>query len=465
MSLKAEEISKILSEIKASLQYGRIQNIYQPSEYSLTLEIRAGNKNHLLYFSAEPHLSRIHLISEKYPNPSTPYPFCMFLRRHLKGARIEEILQLHDRRIVIIRLAKNIGIGEHIKYNLIAELDGRKGNIILANGDMKILTTALKRGRENMDLVTDSSYELINHILPAHSADQLSHNNISFNVKVAERYGIIERDIKIEKIKKETVQKIKKLEKKVVGLKSDLVKLERYKEDNIKGELLKVNFRSLKRGMQIITVKNYYYQQGDSLLKIELDPSLSPSENIERYFRRYKKYERGKNEILKQINLTKEKIDNLMKNMENKNFLEEHISALSVSFVSKKNEGRSSPRTFRSSDGLTIFVGKNNRQNDELTFRIAKGDDIWLHVRDFPGSHVVIQTGGRKDIPRESLLDAAALAVYFSKLKSAEKGNVIYTLRKYVRKPRGAEAGKVLCSQDKNLFIKLDKKRIERLFS
>ncbi|MEK6546165.1 MAG: NFACT RNA binding domain-containing protein, partial [Nitrospinota bacterium] len=216
---------------------------------------------------------------------------------------------------------------------------------------------------------------------------------------------------------------------------------------------------------QIITVKNYYYQQGDSLLKIELDPSLSPSENIERYFRRYKKYERGKNEILKQINLTKEKIDNLMKNMENKNFLEEYISALSVSFVSKKNEGKSSPRTFRSSDGLTIFVGKNNRQNDELTFRIAKGNDMWLHVRDFPGSHVVIQTGGRKDIPRESLLDAAALAVYFSKLKSAEKGNVIYTLRKYVRKPKGAEAGKVLCSQDKNLFIKLDKKRIERLFS
>src|SRR3990167_3929494 len=425
MSLKSEEISEILSEIKASLQYGRIQDIYQPSEYSLTLEIRAGNKNHLLYFSAEPHLSRIHLISEKYPNPSTPYPFCMFLRKHLKSARIEEILQLHDRRAVIIRLAKNIGIGEYIKYNLIAELDGRKGNIILANGDMKILTTALKREGENMDLVTDSYYELINHILPAHSTDQLSHNNISFNMKVAERY----------------------------------------KEDNIKGEILKVNFRSLKRVMKIITVKNYYHQHGDSLLKIELDPSLSPSENIERYFRRYKKYERGKNEILKQINLTKEKIDNLMKKMENKNFLEEHISALSVSFVSKKNEGRSSPRTFRSSDGLTIFVGKNNRQNDELTFRIAKGNDMWLHVRDFPGSHVVIQMGGRKDIPRESLLDAAALAVYFSKLKSAGKGNVIYTLRKYVRKPKGAEAGKVLCSQDKNLFIKLDKKRIERLFS
>lgn len=465
MSLKSEEISKILSEIKTSLNYGRIQDIFQPSEYSLTLEIRVGNKNCLLYFSIEPQLSRIHLISKKYPNPSTPYPFCMFLRKHLKGARIEEILQLQDRGIVIIRLAKNIGIGEYIKYNLIADLNGRKENIILANGDMRILTTALKREEENMDLVSDSSYKLANHILPAHSADQLSHNNISFNVKAAERYEKIEMDIKIENIKKEMAQKIKKFEKKIVGLKSDLIRLERYKEDNIKGELLKVNFRSLKRGMQIIIVKNYYHQQGDSLLKIELDPSLSPSENIERYFRRYKKYERGKVEILKQINLTKEKIDNLMRKMENKNFLEEHISASLVSFVSRKNEGKSSPRTFKSSDGLTIFVGKNNRQNDELTFRIAKGNDVWLHVRDFPGSHVVIQMGGRKDIPRESLLDAAALAVYFSKLKSAEKGNVIYTLRKYVRKPKGAEAGKVLCSQDKNLFIKLDKKRIERLFS
>ncbi|MBI5748170.1 MAG: DUF814 domain-containing protein, partial [Nitrospinae bacterium] len=130
----------------------------------------------------------------------------------------------------------------------------------------------------------------------------------------------------------------------------------------------------------------------------------------------------------------------------------------------RQSQDKSSPMSFESIDGLTILVGKNNKQNDELTFKIANGNDIWLHVRDFPGSHVVIQTGKRKDVPRETLLDAASLAICFSKLKSTGRGNIAYTFKKYVKKPKGAEAGKVIISQDKNIFVTIDPKRMDRLF-
>ncbi len=506
MSLKADEIAKILAEIKNPLKDGKVQKVYQPSEYSLTLEIWTGNKNILLYISIEPNFSRIHLISEKYPNPTEPYPFCMFLRKHLTGARIDEISQIQacpepadssaspqndgrrrNDRVIIIRLSKNVvsdGNIENNKYNLIAELTGRTGNIILADGDMKILITALKQETKERDMKAGSIYMPPSSALsPSHPTLEkeqiggfLNETDTPFNIEVEKRY----RTIEIERLKNEVTtglrQKIKKLERKLEALNSDLKKIERYKGDNIKGELLKANFNLIKKGMETITLKDYYQQAGNSLLTIELDPSLSPSQNIEKCFKRHKKYIRGREEILKHIEVAKEEIAQLHNKIDETMRHEGEIPHFTHNEKSKgvrndkkrqsvrQSQDKSSPMSFESIDGLTILVGKNNKQNDELTFKIAKGNDVWLHVRDFPGSHVVIQTGKRKDVPRETLLDAASLAICFSKLKSTGRGNVVYTFKKYVKKPKGAEAGKVIISQDKNLFVAIDQRRMDRLF-
>ena len=520
MSLKIDEIAKILSEIKNLLKGGKIQKIYQPSEYSLTLEIWTGNKNILLYISIEPQLSRIHLISEKYPNPPEPYPFCMFLRKHLTGARIDEISQIqtcpepidssplpliksgesvtqNDRgrrndRVIIIRLSKNVvsdGNVENKKYNLVAELTGRMGNIILTNRDMKILMTALRQETKEREMKAIGIYmppssTLSPSPLPLEKEQTggfLNENDTPFNIEVDKRYRTIETERLKNSITTGIRQKIKKLERKLEALDSDLKKIERYKEDNIKGELLKANFNLIKKGMETITLKDYYQQSENSLLTIELDPSLSPSQNIEKCFKRHKKYIRGREEITKHIEFAKNEIAQLHHKIDETMRQEGEISHFTqngflgqIASPSARNDkkrrsvrqsqGKSSPMSFESIDGLTILVGKNNKQNDELTFKIAKGNDIWLHVRDFPGSHVVIQTGKRKDVPRETLLDAASLAICFSKLKSSGRGNIVYTFKKYVKKPKGAEAGKVIISQDKNLFVKIDPKRMDRLF-
>jgi predicted ribosome quality control (RQC) complex YloA/Tae2 family protein len=488
MSLKTDEIAKILSEIKNFLKDGKIQKIYQPSEYSLTLEIWTGNKTLLLYISIEPHLSRIHILTEKYPNPPEPYPFCMFLRKHLTGARIDEISQIQtcpepadssaspqndggrsNDRVVIMGLSKTIasdGNMENRKYNLIAELTGRMDNIILTDRNMKTLAAILKK-----DIKIGNLYPTLSALTAEGAGDT---DDAPFNMEIEKRY----REIEAERFKNNLTagirQKIKKFERKLEALNSDLEKIERYKEDNVKGELLKANFNLVKKGMEAITLKDYYHQSGDSSLTIELDPSLSPPQNIERYFKRHKKYIRGKVEIAKHIEITKNEIAQLHRKIDEFMSHDNEIPRFarndilgkiaSPSARNDKKTEKSSPLSFKSIDGLTILVGKNNKQNDELTFKIAKGNDMWLHVRDFPGSHVVIQTGKRKDVPRETLLDAANLAICFSKLKSSGRGNIVYTFKKYVKKPKGAEAGKVIISQDKNIFVAIDPKRMDRLF-
>ena len=110
-------------------------------------------------------------------------------------------------------------------------------------------------------------------------------------------------------------------------------------------------------------------------------------------------------------------------------------------------------------DGFDIFVGRNNRQNDYVTFKVARPDDIWLHVKDIPGSHVVIKAQG-KEVPEMTLLDAALLAAYFSKARNGENVPLDYTQRKHVRKPKGAKPGMVIYDHQTTLFVSPDPAKI-----
>jgi predicted ribosome quality control (RQC) complex YloA/Tae2 family protein len=116
-----------------------------------------------------------------------------------------------------------------------------------------------------------------------------------------------------------------------------------------------------------------------------------------------------------------------------------------------------------SADGLPIFVGRNAQENEELTFRLAKSDDLWLHARGAPGSHVVVRLAKGADPPPETLRDAATLALLYSDLKKSRKGEVIYTRRKWVKKAKGQAAGAVIVTQEKTMSVKLDTQRLAAL--
>ncbi len=122
-------------------------------------------------------------------------------------------------------------------------------------------------------------------------------------------------------------------------------------------------------------------------------------------------------------------------------------------------------RRFTSTDGLPIYVGRNARENDELTFGLAKSEDLWLHARGTPGSHVVVRLGKGTDPPPETLRDAATLALLYSDLKKSGKGEVIYSRRKWVKKAKGQAPGAVIVTQEKSLHMTLDRTRLEALKS
>jgi predicted ribosome quality control (RQC) complex YloA/Tae2 family protein len=120
-------------------------------------------------------------------------------------------------------------------------------------------------------------------------------------------------------------------------------------------------------------------------------------------------------------------------------------------------------RRFVSADGLEILVGGDARENDHLTFRIARGSDLWLHAREAAGAHVVVRLPRGKSAPLETLLDAASLAAHFSRMRDAEKVDVLYVEAKLVRKTRGAPAGLVLVAGGKTIRVARDAARRERL--
>ncbi len=127
------------------------------------------------------------------------------------------------------------------------------------------------------------------------------------------------------------------------------------------------------------------------------------------------------------------------------------------------NERRSPFRRFTSTDGLPIFVGRNARENDELTFGLAQSNDLWFHARGTPGSHVVVRLDNRTAPPPETIRDAATLALLYSDLKKSGKGDVIYTRRKWVKKAKGQAPGTVIVTQEKSLHVNLEKKRLDAL--
>ncbi|MCG0274682.1 MAG: NFACT family protein [Thermosediminibacteraceae bacterium] len=250
---------------------------------------------------------------------------------------------------------------------------------------------------------------------------------------------------------------------------NDAKDAEKYK---IFGELLSAYLYKVSPGMKEIGLPNFYDE--GKLVVIPLDEKLSPAQNAQNYFEKYKKLRTAREKIETQIEKILSEIKYLeseLYNIEAAESLEdiaEIQTALSNEGYIKGSEKKSKDETFRShpikyisSAGFTILVGKNNRQNDMLT-RKAKPDDIWVHVKDVPGSHVIIQTGGRQ-IDEETLLEACTLAAYYSKARNSSNVAVDYTLKKHVRKPPGSKPGFVIYDHYKTVYVTPNSSIIEKL--
>lgn len=251
----------------------------------------------------------------------------------------------------------------------------------------------------------------------------------------------------------------------------DAADSEKYK---IYGDLLMSNIYFLQKGEEKAKLQNYYSPEAE-YVEIHLDSRLSPSANAQRY---YKQYNKSKNALIKinhqmeenkqEIMYLETQLDNLDKCTEEleleeiRNELAEQGYIKSRKASVNKKVKASKPMLFISSGGFEIYVGKNNVQNDYLTLKFAVNQDIWLHTKDIPGSHVIIKTDG-KEVDDSTLLEAANLAAYYSKGRMSSKVPVDYTRRKNVKKPNGAKPGMVIYENNYTVYVTPDENLINRM--
>lgn len=243
------------------------------------------------------------------------------------------------------------------------------------------------------------------------------------------------------------------------------------------GELIIANIYKIPEGTSKINLINYYDPTGAEE-EISLDPNKTPAQNADIYFKRYTKLKNAQKQLSKQIIETENEIkyiESLIENLSNcteeieieeikEELIEEgYIKKSNRKKTKKKKKDRySKPYHYLSSDGYDIYVGKNNRQNDYLTQKIANSNDIWLHVKDIPGSHVIIRTQGKK-IPDSTLKEGAILAAYYSKGKNSSNVAVDYCLKRHVKKPSGAKPGMVIYDNYSTLYVTPKKEFIKSL--
>ena len=247
-------------------------------------------------------------------------------------------------------------------------------------------------------------------------------------------------------------------------------------EFKIKGELLTSYIYMIEKGMENVEVANFYDENYSNII-IPLNKNLTPSENAQKYFKKYNKLKTAKIELTSQISICNEDIEyleNSMLGIENCENLEEltdikdelirlGYSKAPYRYKSKKDlDITTKPNQFISSDGFTILVGKNNKQNDYLTLRIADPEDIWMHTKNIPGSHVIIKCAG-KEVPNETLYQAAMLAAFYSKGRMSSQVPVDYTMKKHVKKPSGSKPGMVIYETNNTIYVTPTEEMIVKL--
>ncbi|MBM6618509.1 Rqc2 family fibronectin-binding protein [Bacillus suaedaesalsae] len=264
----------------------------------------------------------------------------------------------------------------------------------------------------------------------------------------------LERFIRNEKEKNE--KKIKKLERTLTDAK-------KAEELQLFGELLTANMHLIKKGDTSIEVMNYY-DENNEMVTIHLNSLKTPSENAQSYFTKYQKAKKSVSFVLEQIELAKAEVtyfESLLQQMEaaspkdiqeiREELQEEgYIKARQAKGNKKNKPTKPILEEYHSTSGITILVGKNNKQNEYLTNKLAHREELWFHTKDIPGSHVVIRNQEPDD---QTIIEAATLAAYFSKARNSSSVPVDYTKIKHVKKPNGSKPGYVIYDNQQTLYV------------
>jgi predicted ribosome quality control (RQC) complex YloA/Tae2 family protein len=360
----------------------------------------------------------------------------------------------------------------------LSPLDAFKSLIddLVKNDPVPLLYSRLpleEMGRQIVNLKTDL---LLSHIELSQAQGMLRHQFPSLSEAAEQYYRArdLQKALRNEygSARQLITQNIKKIEAALSAIEKDYARFEEPETLKRFGELIHANLATARISGSKATVIDYY-DPGQPEIEIELNDNKSLVQAAADYFARYQKARRALAAIASrksEVSRNLEPLKDLLRELEDapsagnirrvarqaNQLLGRRASLKSSGETSKPSREKSSKsagRRFRASDGHEVIVGRNDRENDELTFRIAKPQDVWMHAADYPGSHVVIRNPSRGEVPHKVIVEGAELAAFYSQAKREGKAAVHYTLKKFVSKPPKAKAGLVRLSAFKTVMV------------
>jgi predicted ribosome quality control (RQC) complex YloA/Tae2 family protein len=478
VSLNWKEINLILDEL--DLAGSRIQKVFQSDFDVLALEVygKTGGKaqTRIIVISLVPGGCRINQSSRPVPKSAKPLRFAEFLKSRIVNGRIEEAVQLGDNRIVRLLVRRG-----DLPYRIYVRLWSNAANVIVTGEDGVILD-AMKRlpkrgeitggsyrpeetpgGKTGKDAGTDEKYAI--RELPG---------DLSFNEKIDAFYAEQGGELSLENLREKagrliggSVNRLEASLDRLRGKEADYKNAARWKEY---GDIIIANASVIVPGSAWLEAADFFSPENKTI-RIELDGRKSPVENAELCYEKYRRGKNGLKDVQEEIQDGEAELAKLRET--EKKLLAETNPLVLKALLKKIRPGSKTGITeagaekrpglsFRDGDWL-ILVGRDAGENDELLRRHVRGNDLWLHARDYAGAYVFIKHRSGKTAPLDILLDGGNLALFYSKGRNNGSCDCYYTQVKYLRRAKNGPKGKVIPTQEKNIFIKLDQKRLKKL--
>ncbi|MBX3475911.1 MAG: DUF814 domain-containing protein [Planctomycetes bacterium] len=494
--LSLPELSSVVRALTPLVSEARLQRIVQTDEHNLYLELygwdeptHTGTKRALL-LSCHPQFGRIGIADDMPKAPAWPLDFAAYLKARVGRVRLTGMnIQNEDRLIGLMFEGKEGGI------ELLLSLMGPRSNVYAIDTEGRVVASMRPLGQTRSELHLGQPWTN-----PDKKTD-LSTTNRWPNLAGAEllaavdaHYAKAEAAHAFEQLGGNLRQAIKReldfAIRKEANLQRDLEDAKQAREKKMLGELLKTVLHTVQQGDTKATASDF---ETGAEVEIALDPTLTPAQNLEKYFKSYHKGLVGTNMLGQQLEITQSHVADLrvlMAELEacrDIDSLRAYAARPAVRTIFKKHfaeEGttrrqrppkkkpqkkeipaRLLPKRYLTSDGLEVWVGRSDEGNDYLTTKLANGNDLFFHVEGYPGSHTILRVDGKKDAPQESLLEASELAVQFSKMKDATKAVVHIAPIKHVHKPKDAKPGLVYVNKGSTLQLRRDPKRLERILN
>ena len=549
-------MTMVRREMSDVLIGSRVNQIYQPARDELVFAFRTqqGTKKVLIRLSDSP---RVHISSCSIENPPVPPMLCMLLRKRLGGARLSDITQPKNERVLCLHFEALNEIGDREKLKLYIEIMGRYSNAVLTDGKDRVIDTVrridfsvseervllpkmpyeLPRMQDKLCIEENEPETICERIDMFGGDDRAALNTIQGISPMiareicyrAEKDSMLEQVSALKRLVEEgkgeptliyradgspmdfafmdirqyegalTVRRfetfgelldtffsdrdrlarmkarsadigkllnngIDRLSRKINLQRADLKKCADREQLRIKGDLLQANLYRIERGATSVTVENFY-DENNATVTIRLDPTVSPAMNAQRCYKEYNKAKTREVMLTEQIQKATEELAYLesVQEMLSRCESEAELSAIREELrelgyiktqkgASKRKDKPLPPIEYESSDGFRILVGRNNKQNDQLTLRTANKNDLWLHTKEIHGSHVIIVADG-KEISDTAIMEAARIAAMHSKGKDSAQVPVDYTRVKNVSKPNGALPGKVIYVNYNTVYV------------